>query len=235
MHTCTPKHVSHLAAPCRCVLCSGHLACHRSPVVSSSTGFWDEDDAAATTLQASAASSIAARGLLFSNTKPAASRWLPLKGPTCFLPDRAAAGNLQRLGEAVQQLQDSWQAAGPARQQAVIGLAAQLLHSGRQERVAQVLPFLQILAQHQSRVWIHSMLPCSWCHVWNGAVTEGRGSAHMQGPQAAAALQAAVAAAVADRAGGGVGSTQPGVVAEAASSQADASSGLSDEIETDDD
>ncbi|WIA32153.1 hypothetical protein OEZ86_003002 [Tetradesmus obliquus] len=184
---------------------AGYMACHRSIVASSSAGFWDEDDAAATSLQASAAASTAARGLLYSNSHPAPSRWLPLKGPSCYLPERAAAANLQRLAESVQQLQDGLEQEGPVRQQAGLSLAGQLLHSGRQERAAQVLPYLQVLSRAQQRLWVQALLPRSWCHVWNGSLSEGQGSGRgMQAPPVRAALAAAVGSVLASS-GGGVG------------------------------
>lgn len=74
-------------------------------------------------------------------------------------------------------------------------LAGQLLHSGRQGKASQVLPYLQVLCKHQTRAWIHNLLPRSWYYIWGGQVTERQYSA-MQDPQTAA-LQAAVAAAVA--------------------------------------
>eukprot|EP00882_Tetradesmus_deserticola_P022367 GHRQ01024269.1.p1 GENE.GHRQ01024269.1~~GHRQ01024269.1.p1 ORF type:complete len:219 (+),score=98.42 GHRQ01024269.1:519-1175(+) len=182
------------------------MACHRSPVASSSAGFWDEDDAAATTLLASAASSTAARGLLFANTQPAPSRWLPVKGPSCFLPERAAAGNLRRLAQSVQQLQDGLEQDGPVRQQAALSLAAQLLHCGRQERAAQVLPYMQVLSRAPGRLWVQALLPHSWCHVWNGTLTEGQGSGSgMQAPPVRAALAAAVRSALSATGVGGNG------------------------------
>jgi hypothetical protein len=225
------------------LLPAAYMACHRSPVASSSAGFWDEDDAAATTLQASAASSTAARGLLFANTQPAPSRWLPLKGPSCFLPERAAAGNLQRLAQSVQQLQDGLEHDGPVRQQAALGLAAQLLHSGRQERAAQVLPYLQVLSRAHGRLWVQALLPCSWCHVWNGTLSEGQGSGSgMQAPPVRAALAAAVgsvlAARGADVSGAGMGTQQQqcsvGAAGQAGGSGGpDGSSEEIDEIEDD--
>jgi hypothetical protein len=218
------------------------MACHRSPVASSSAGFWDEDDAAATTLQASAASSTAARGLLFCNTQPAPSRWLPLKGPSCFLPERAAAGNLQRLAQSVQQLQDELEQDGPVRQQAALSLAAQLLHSGRQERAAQVLPYMQVLSRAHGRLWVQALLPRSWCHVWNGTLNEGQGSGSgMQAPPVRAALAAAVGSVLAARglggsiAGVGLQQQQQGVgaAAQASGISTDGGSDEIDEIEDD--
>lgn len=82
----------------------GYLACRRNTSASSSS-FWDEADTVASSVQEAAASSVAARGLLFSNTRPAPSRWLPLRGSSCFQPERAAAANLLKLGAAVQHLQ----------------------------------------------------------------------------------------------------------------------------------
>jgi hypothetical protein len=106
----------------------------------------------------------------------------------------------------VQQLQDGLEHDGPVRQQAALGLAAQLLHSGRQERAAQVLPYMQVLARAPGRLWVQALLPRSWCHVWNGTLNEGQGSGSgMQAPAVRAALGAAVGAVLAARAGDGSG------------------------------
>lgn len=127
-------------------------------------------------------------------------------------------------------LQDSWAAAGPAQQQAVMQLAGQLLHAGRPERASQVLPYLQVLCKCQSRMWVHQLLPRSWCYVWGGQVAE-RPSTAMQGPQAAAALQAAVLAAAASIAGSG---SELGLTVVGARSE-DAEDAGVDEIEEDSD
>eukprot|EP00879_Flechtneria_rotunda_P021977 GHRR01023177.1.p1 GENE.GHRR01023177.1~~GHRR01023177.1.p1 ORF type:complete len:741 (+),score=334.77 GHRR01023177.1:279-2501(+) len=174
---------------------AGYLACYRN-TAASTFGFWDEEDTVAGTVQAAASISVAARGLLFSNTNPAPSRWLPLKGPSCNLPDKAAAGNLVKLSQAVQKLQDSWQDAGPLQHQAIVTLAGQLLHPGRQERAAQVLPYLQVLCRHQQRLWLHHVLPKSWWYLWNGEVAE-RQSWAVQAHTAPVAIRAALLAAAA--------------------------------------
>lgn len=98
---------------------------------------------------------------LHTTRQPAPSRWLPLRGPSCFMPERAAATNMARLTGALQALQDEAAAAGggivglggglggrggvgrgggtaAAGQQSVIALAGQLVHAGRQDRAAQV-------------------------------------------------------------------------------------------------
>jgi hypothetical protein len=70
--------------------------------------------------------------------RPAASRWLPLKGPSCFMPERAASSNMTRLAGALQSLQDEGRG-----KSGVLGLAGQLLHAGRQDRAAQVCMCVQ--------------------------------------------------------------------------------------------
>jgi hypothetical protein len=95
-----------------------------------------------------------------------------LKGPSCFLPEKAAAANLTKLSRSIEQLQEEFENVTPLIQQAIMAMAGQLLHAGRQERAAQVLPYLQVLCKQQCRLWLHLLLPGSWFHVWNGSLTE---------------------------------------------------------------
>jgi hypothetical protein len=141
---------------------------------------------------------------------------------------------LQRLAQAVQQLQDGLEQDGPVRQQAALSLAAQLLHSGRQERAAQVLPYMQVLSRAHGRLWVQALLPRSWCHVWNGTLNEGQGSGSgMQAPPVRAALAAAVGSVLAAR---GLGGSRAGVGLQqqqgvGAAAQAGGEDGGSDEID----
>jgi hypothetical protein len=79
-----------------------------------------------------------------------------------------------------------------------------------------VLPYLQTLGRAPSRLWLHALLPRSWCYMWGGIITE-RPSPALHGPGAAAAVAAALqAAAAAAAAGGGacgVGGHQQGLAA----------------------
>ncbi|KAI8470106.1 MAG: hypothetical protein J3K34DRAFT_266674 [Monoraphidium minutum] len=70
---------------------------HRCNTAAASGGFWDESDTVASSLQHAAEGSVAARGLLFTNAHPAPPGWTPLRGPTCSLPERAAAEKGERL------------------------------------------------------------------------------------------------------------------------------------------
>lgn len=108
-------------------------------------------------------------------------------------------------------------------------LAGPYLHAGRQERASQVLPYLQVLCKHDSRMWMRQMLPTSWCHVWGGQVTE-RQSAAVQGTHVTAALQAAVMAA----AGGVLGDTRESSEVTEAHDKAGAANMCDDQIEDSD-
>lgn len=100
--------------------------------------------------------------------RPAPSRWLPLQGPSCFMPERAATTNMGRLGGALQALQDE----GRGRSE-VLGLAGQLLHAGRQDRAAQVRPvgggrrILAVVWLVEFWLWFngHGALHCRWKDV----------------------------------------------------------------------
>jgi len=129
---CSPFHSSHIHTHFPPSLPAAYMCCYRN-TAAPSVSFWDEADPNAASLSAAAAVSVAARGLLWSNRLPAPSRWLPLKGPSCFMPERAANSNMVRLGAALQALQDDSRGRGE-----VLGLAGQLLHAGRQDRAAQV-------------------------------------------------------------------------------------------------
>lgn len=131
-HMCSPFHSSHIHTHFPPSLPAAYMCCYRN-TAAPSVSFWDEADPNAASLSAAAAVSVAARGLLWSNRLPAPSRWLPLKGPSCFMPERAANSNMVRLGAALQALQDDSRGRGE-----VLGLAGQLLHAGRQDRAAQV-------------------------------------------------------------------------------------------------
>jgi len=179
----------------------GFLA-HRRNTTASTSGFWDESDTVAATLQAAAAGSIAARGILFANAHPAASSWQPLRGPTCFLPERAAAENLEQLAVAAHR---SHLALGGARCNTLAG--------GGPGVAARNLPFLRVLSQAPSHSWLAPALPARWTYIWNGALTrnEAAGAAAAEVAAEAAALAVSLAASgLVEGGGGGGGGGQGG-------------------------
>ena len=135
------------------------MSSYRNTAMSSS-GFWDEDDTLSSSLLQAAAGSVAARGFLFANAHPAPSRWVPVRGPSCYLPERAAAQNLAQLAEIA------------GRVQGVGGVGA-MMAGGGQRAASQVLPFLRILGGVREYGWLwQGALPSKWHGVWQGAVCE---------------------------------------------------------------
>lgn len=113
----------------------------------------------ATTLQDAAAAAVAARGLMFANRTPAAHKWLPVKGPTASLPERAAAANTARLVASLHS-------------QAAATLCPSGLGGSIAGCAAHLVPYMRQLAGSASHGWLHSLLPHTWTAVWQGALTE---------------------------------------------------------------
>ncbi len=147
----------------------------------------------ALSLREAAASSVAARGLMYALQHPAPSAWQPLKGPTCAAPERAAAANGARLAAAM-------------RSSAAAALCPTATLTGGAALAADALPYMRLLAAGGGpRGWLSALLPSSWSYCWEGQVSErptgAAGSA--AGGAAAAALAAALAGTgLAEQAGG---------------------------------
>jgi cell cycle checkpoint protein len=138
---------------------AGYMSSHRNTAMSS-VGFWDEDDTVSSSLLQAAAGSVAARGFLFANAHPAPSKWVPVRGPSCYLPERAAAQNLGQLAEVTGRAQR-------------VGGGGDMMSGGGQRAAAQVLPFLRILGGVRDYGWLwQGVLPSKWYGVWQGAVCE---------------------------------------------------------------
>jgi hypothetical protein len=183
---------------------TGLLAAHNSSATTA--GFWDESDTVAATLQSAAAGSVAARGILFANAHPAAASWQPLRGPTCSLPERAAAENLEQLSVARRR---SHLALGGA------GRCGALAGGGGQV-AARALPFLRALAGGAGYGWLAPALPVRWTYIWKGALTrtEAAGAAAAEAAAEAAALAVSLATAGLVGGGGGEGGGRAGEGAE---------------------
>lgn len=132
------------------------------------------------TLLQAAASSVAARGLLYANAHPAPSKWTPVVGPSCNLPEKAAAANLQRVGEVVA---------------AARGALGSACCDGSRAWCSQVLPLLRGLVTLPQYQWVQQMVPGSWTVVWQGSLSERvmhNSSSSSRGGQAPGALPAVV-------------------------------------------
>lgn len=82
---------------------------------------------------------------------------------------------MAHLGVAPQQLLDSQQDAPPLQRVALVALAGQLLHAGREEQAAHVLPYLLAMSTGSGwarRAWVAQLLPRDWCRVRQGDRTE---------------------------------------------------------------
>lgn len=128
-----------------------------------------EDDAPSDTLADAAGGAIAARGVCFSNTHPAARRWLPLSAPALFLVEKAAKRNREELEDEVVGAWVTCSGAGDLRSRRTLG--------------CELLPYLRCIHGYSGDPRLLRLQPSSWCRVWEGQIFEskpggGRGGLH---------------------------------------------------------
>ena len=76
----------------------GYLSSYQnSSSYTSSRDVLDDDYGLSYGLKDTIASSVASRGIMFSNPQPLTGRWLPLRGPVAALADKAQRENLANV------------------------------------------------------------------------------------------------------------------------------------------
>eukprot|EP00798_Chlamydomonas_sp_ICE-L_P032115 gene32115-16632_t len=126
-------------------------------------GLWEADGGSSSVVDA-CASAVAARGVMFSNTHPAPSRFLPLGAPALYQVERARAGNATCIHTQLHAL-------------ALHGMLS-LATLSASSFVSEGLPCLRMLTCSPYYFWIQPTLPSKWLFISGGKLVDRQYSAH---------------------------------------------------------
>ncbi|KAG1654507.1 hypothetical protein FOA52_006740 [Chlamydomonas sp. UWO 241] len=120
-------------------------------------GFSGLDDTPADGVSSAAASSVAARGLMYSAMHPGPRAFRAMRAPAVFLAQRAAAANAEVMGGTV----------------CALCCAAGSMPAGGSVRAlaSETLPRLRALSDAPSHAWLSRTMPVQWSYLWNGQVS----------------------------------------------------------------
>ncbi|GAX79901.1 hypothetical protein CEUSTIGMA_g7341.t1 [Chlamydomonas eustigma] len=135
---------------------AGFLAGYRGGLAGSFLGFSGLEEAPEGSVLHACAASVASRGLLFANQRPAPRKFLSMRAPAYHAVSMACDANRACLQESCLHM---------AQQQGTMVAGGSSLVIA-----AEVLPRMRLMAQSPGYSWLHSFLPSRWSHLRDGSI-----------------------------------------------------------------